>query len=216
MPMRKRKIFLPSILAISFLLVCILAIHACRKREEWPCADSPKHEIRVVEQSSGRPVEGASVYLVSKPQGSVPEAAYNLTTDQYGRAEWDCSWAITHVCSDAGDKYWDQCGSGYSIQDDFLIDGYYELKPKSWVRVNVVDAEPFNSDLQVAAFSDFDDSFEAEGLVPGGYYDILGVVGGVNSVLRFRCFDSDGEYISVNMTEVIVTPGDTSEYTYFY
>ncbi len=214
--MRKRKIFLPSLVAVSVLLVCILAIHACRKREEWPCANSQTHEIRVVEQSSGRPVEGANVYLVSKPNGSVPEAAYNLTSDKYGRVEGDCAWAATHICCDAGENYWDQCGSGYSIQDDFLIDGYYELKPKAWVRINVVDAQPENSDLQVAAFSDFDDSFEAEGLVPGGYYDVLGVVGGVNTVLRFRCFDSDGDYISVNMMEVMSAPGDTAEYTYYY
>lgn len=214
--MRKRNIFLPSVVAVSILLVCVLAIHACRKRDDWPCNDSQVNELRVVEQSSGRPVEGANVYLVSKPNGSVPEAAYNLTTDKYGRVEWDCSWAITHVCSDAGESYWDQCGSGYSIQDDFIVDGYYELKPKAWVHINVVDAEPLNSDLQVAAFSDFDDSFDAEGLVPGGYYDVLGVVGGVNSVLRFRCFDSDGDYVSVNILEVIASPGDTAEYTYYY
>jgi hypothetical protein len=40
--------------------------------------------MRVVEQASGRPVAGAKVFLVSKPNGSMPEAAYNLTTDQYG------------------------------------------------------------------------------------------------------------------------------------
>jgi hypothetical protein len=214
--MRKRNIFLPSLFAVGILLVCIVSIHACRRREDWPCEESRTNELRVVEQATGRPVEGASVYLVSKPNGSMPEAAYNETTDQYGRVEWECSHAITHICVDAGDGYWDQCGSGYSIQDDFLVDGYYELKPKAWVHVNVVDSFPYSNDLQVAAFTDFDDSFEAEGLVPGGYYDVLGVVGGVNSILRIRCFDSDGDYISSNMMEVFAAPGDTTEYTYFY
>lgn len=214
--MRKRNIFLPSLFAVSILLVCILTIHACSKRENWPCQESETHELRVVEQSTGRPVEGASVYLVSKPNGSVPEAAYNLTTDHYGRVEWDCSRAITHICADAGESYWDQCGSGYSTQDDFLVDGYYELRPKAWVHFNLVDSVPYNGNLQVAAFTDFDDSFEAEGLVPNGYYDVLGVVGGVNSILRIRCFDSDGDYVSGDMMEVFAAPGDTTEYTYFY
>jgi hypothetical protein len=75
---------------------------------------------------------------------------------------------------------------------------------------------PYNGNLQVAAFTDFDDSFEAEGLVPNGYYDVLGVVGGVNSILRIRCFDSDGDYVSGDMMEVFAAPGDTTEYTYFY
>lgn len=216
MSMKKRKIFLPSLTALCILLACILAIHACRKKEEWPCAESQTHELRVVEQSTGRPIEGATVYLVSKPNGSVPEAAYNVITDQYGRVEWDCSWAVTHLCCEAGERYWDQCGSGYSIQDDFLNDGYYELKPKAWVKINVVDTVPHNPELQVIAFSDFDDSFQAEGLVPGGYYDVLGVVGGVNSIIRLRCFASDGDYVSGQMMEVTALPGDTVEYTHFY
>jgi hypothetical protein len=214
--MRKRNIFFPSLAAIFILLVCIVTVHACRKRVEWACSESRIREIRVVEQSTGRPIEGATVYLVSKPNGSVPEAAYNLTTDQYGRIEWECSWAITHLCSEAGEKYWDQCGSGYAIQDDFLADGYYELKPRAWVRINMVDTVPLSSHLQLAAFSDYDDSFDAEGLVPGGYYDVLGVVGGVNSTLRIRCFDADGDYVSGSMMEVFAAPGDTTEYTYFY
>ena len=214
--MRKRNIFLPSLMAISILMVCILTIHACHKREEWACADSRTRELRVVEQSTGRPVEGAIVYLMSKPKGSFPEAAYNLTTDQYGRIEWDCSWAITHVCTEAGDGYWDRCGSGYAVQDDFLDDGYYELKPKAWVRINLVDTLPLNEQIQVTAFSDYEDTWEAEGLVPGGYYDVLGIVGGVNSVVRIRAFDSDGDYVSGEMLEVFAAPGDTTEYTYYY
>jgi hypothetical protein len=90
------------------------------------------------------------------------------------------------------------------------------LKPKAWLHINLVDSLPYNHNLQVAAFTDFDDSFEAEGLVPGGYYDVLGVVGGVNSILRIRCFDSDGDYVSGDMMEVFVALGDTTEYTYFY
>ena len=214
--MRKRKIFLPGLAAVIILLVCIFTIHACRRREEWSCNESQLLAIRVVEQATGRPVAGARVYLVSKPNGSVPESAYNLTTDQYGRVEWDCSWAITHVCAEAGDAYWDECGSGYSIQDDFLSDDYYELRPKAWVRINLVDTMPYNPQIQVAAFTDFDDSFEAEGLVPQGYYDILGVVGGVNSMLKIRMFDADGDYISGDVVEIHAAAGDTAECTYFY
>jgi hypothetical protein len=75
---------------------------------------------------------------------------------------------------------------------------------------------PYNEDFQVTAFTDFGDSFEADGLVPNGYFDVLGVVGGINAVVRMRCFDSDGDYVSGEMLEVLVAPGDTAEYTYFY
>jgi hypothetical protein len=214
--MKKRKIFLPGLAAVIILLVCIVTIHACRKREEWSCNESRTLAMRVVEQATWRPVVGAKVYLVSKPNGSVPESAYNLTTDQYGRFEWDCSWAITHVCVEAGDAYWDECGSGYSIQDDFLSDDYYELRPKAWVRINFVDTLPYNPHLHVVAFSDFDDSFEAEGLVPQGYFDIMGIVGGVNSLLKIRSFNADGDYISSDVVEINAAAGDTAEYTYFY
>jgi hypothetical protein len=212
--MRKRKIFLPGLVAVCILLMCILTVHACRKQRDWSCGNEALTEMRVVEQSTGIPVEGAIAYLVSKPNGSVPIAAYNRSTDQYGRVEWDCSWAITHVCVEAGDAYWDQCGSGYSIQDDFLQDAYYELKPKSWVRMNLIDTLPSNPELRVVAFSDYDDSFEAEGLVPGGYTDVLGIVGGTHTSIRIRMFDVSGEYISSDIIEVNVSPGDTTEYTY--
>jgi hypothetical protein len=97
-----------------------------------------------------------------------------------------------------------------------LADDYYELRPKAWVRINLVDTMPYNPQIQVAAFSDFDDSFEAEGLVPEGYYDILGVVGGVNSTLKIRTFDADGDYISADVVEIHAAAGDTAECTYFY
>jgi hypothetical protein len=214
--MRKRRIFFPSAVAIIILLVCVMVVNACRKRRDWSCNEEPTHCLRVVEQATGRPVEGASVYLVSKTNSSVPVAAYNLTTDVYGRVEWDCAWAITHVCAEAGDGYWDACGSGYSIQDDFLADNYYELKPKAWVQVNVVDTIPLNPELRIIAFSDYTDTFQSEGLIPGGYYGILGVVGGVNSTLRMKRFDYSGNYISGELLEVIAAPGDTVEVTYSY
>ena len=214
--MKKRRIFIPGISALLILLVCIASIHACRKRVHWACNESQSHCLRVVEQATGRPVEGAMVYLVSKTSSSVPEAAYNLTTDKYGMVEWDCSWAITDVCVEAGDGYWDQCGSGYSINDDFLADDYYELRPKAWVRLNIIDTLPLNSQWQVVAFSDFDDSYEAEGVVPGGYHDVLGLIGGVNSSLRIKRFDYSGNYISGELLELNVSPGDTTEITYCY
>ncbi len=213
--MKKRRIFLPGIAAILVLLFCVAAIHACR-RDKWPCGEEQAHVLSVVEQATGRPVEGAQVYLVSKTMSSVPEAAYNMTTDKYGKVEWDCSWAITDVCVEAGDRYWDVCGSGYSLRDDFLSDNYYELRPKAWVRINLVDTLPLNTQCQVIAFSDFDDSYDAEGLVPGGYYDVLGVVGGVNSTLRIKRFDTSGNYVTGEILEVNVAPGETAEMTYFY
>jgi len=214
--MRKRRIFLPGIVAIGALLSSIVAIHACRKKEDWPCEGSQDQSLQVVEQFTGRSVEGATAFLVSKPNGSVPEGAYNLTTDSYGRITWNCSWGVTHVCVEAGEAYWDVCGSGYSLQDDFLADGYYELKPKAWVHINFVDTLPLNPEIKVAAFTEYDDSYEAEGLIPGGFYDILGVVGSVHSAVRFRRFDIDGDYITGDLVEMNVPAGDTSEYTYKY
>jgi hypothetical protein len=214
--MKKRRIFIPSIVAVTFLFLCIAAIHACRRRDEWPCDEEKTHGLSVVEQATGRPVEGAQVYLVSKTESSVPEAAYNLTTDKYGKVEWDCGWAITDVCVEAGEGYWDACGSGYSLRDDFLADNYYELRPKAWVRINLVDTLPFDTQCQVVAFSEFDDSYDSEGLVPGGYYDVLGVTGGVNSTLRVKRFDTMGNYLSSELLEVNVAPGETAEMTYFY
>jgi hypothetical protein len=77
-----------------------------------------------------------------------------------------------------------------------------------------VDTVPLNPEVKVAAFTEYDDSYEAEGLIPGGYFDILGVVGSVNSPVRFRRFDLDGDYITSELVELHVPAGDTSEYTY--
>jgi hypothetical protein len=68
----------------------------------------------------------------------------------------------------------------------------------------------------VVAFSDFNDTFEADGLVPGGYYAHLGVVGGVNAILRVKRFTSGDEFISTDLLEVMVNPQDTLELTYRY
>lgn len=214
--MKRVKVFRPGIIAVVILVSTLLSMHACRKRESWPCDDEQEHCLRVVEQATGRPVEGATVYLMSKTVNSVPEAAYNLTTDKFGKVEWECSWAITDVCAEAGERYWDVCGQGYSINDQFLNDDYYELRPKAWVRVNVVDTFPLQPEIQVIAFTDYDDSYESVGIVPQGYFDVLGVVGGIHSMVRFKRFDLNSNFITGDFLEVNVTPGDTLELTYYH
>jgi len=215
--MMKNKHFIrPGAMAGAILTITIIGMHACRGTEEWPCDEGQVKCLRVVELSSGIPVHDAKVYLTSKTVNSVPEAGYNLNTDVYGKAEWPCDWAVTDVCVEAGEQYWDVCGSGYTLQDDFLSDGYYELRPKAWVKIHLVDTVPLNPELRVVAFSDFNDTYEADGLVPSGYYAHLGVVGGVNAILRVKRFASGDEFISTDLLEVLVHPQDTLELTYRY
>lgn len=214
--MKQKHFIRPGIIAAATLGITILGIHACSKNDDWPCNEGRVKCLRVVEQSTGVPVVGAQVFLVQKTMNSVPQAAYNLVTDNYGNVEWDCSWAITDVCAEAGDGYWDACGSGYALNDDFLADGYYELRPKAFVRMNLIDTLPLNPELRVVAFSDYGDTYESEGLVPQGYYGHLGVVGGVNSILRVKRFANGDDFISSDMLEVQVPPGDTLELTYSY
>ena len=214
--MKQKHFIRPGLVAAALLGATILGIHACGKREDWPCNEGRVKCLRVVEQSTGVPVEGAQVFLVQKNLTSVPEAGYNLVTDSYGNVEWDCSWAITDVCVEAGESYWDACGSGYTLNDDFLADGYYELRPKAFVRMNLIDTLPLNPELRVVAFSDYGDTYEAEGLVPSGYFAHIGVVGGVNSILRVKRFAHSDDFISSEALEVLVAPGDTIELNYFY
>ena len=214
--MKNKHVIRPGVAAIGILAATILGMHACGKREEWPCDEGSVKCLRVVEQSSGIPVQNAMVYLTSKSVNSIPEAGYNLKTDRYGKVEWPCDWAITDVCSEAGDAYWDACGSGYTLQDDFLSDGYYELRPKAWVKIHLVDTLPLNPELRVVAFSDFNDTYEVEGSVPGGYFAHLGVIGGVNSVLRVKRFTNGDDYVSTDLMEVLVYPQDTLDLIYRY
>jgi len=214
--MKQKHFIRPGIVAAALLGATIMCIHACGKQEEWPCNEGRVKCLRVVEQSTGVPVVGAHVFLVQKTMSSVPEAGYNLVTDNYGNVEWDCSWAITDACVEAGEGYWDACGSGYTINDDFLADGYYELRPKAFVLVNIIDTLPLNPELRVVAFSDYGDTYEADGLVPQGYFAHLGVVGGLNSILRVKRFSHGDDFISSDVLEVHVPPNDTLEITYRY
>jgi len=214
--MKNKHVIRPGVIAAGILALTILGMHACRNREDWPCDEGESKCLRVVEAVSGIPVENAQVYLVSKPVNSVPQAGYNLTTDQYGMVKWSCDWAITDVCVEAGDAYWDACGSGYTVQDNFLSDGYYELNPKAWVKIHLVDTFPLNPELRVVAFSDFNDTYEAEGAVPGGYYAHLGVIGGVNTVLRVKRFTNGDDYVSSELMEVLVHSQDILNLIYRY
>jgi hypothetical protein len=45
---------------------------------------------------------------------------------------------------------------------------------------------------------------------------VLGLIGGVNSSLRIKRFDYSGNYISGELLELNVSPGDTTEITYSY
>lgn len=214
--MNQKHIIRPGIIAAAILGVTIIGIHACRRQEAWPCDNGRVKCLKVVEQQTGLAVPGARVFLVSKTSSSVPEAAYNLTTDVFGKVEWDCQWAVTDVCVEPGENYWDECGSGYTLNDDFLADGYYEVRPKAWVRINLIDTLPLNPELRVVAFSDFSDTYETEGLVPGGYFGHLGVVGGVPSILRIKHYMNGDDYVNSTMLELTVPPRDTVELNYTY
>ena len=98
-----------------------------------------------------------------------------------------------------------------------MADRVFELLPKSWIKFSVIDVEPYNPEISIFVRSSRDDTHYVEEIYEHGYFDYLGVVGNSTEPLRLNKYlaTNDTPYYSEDLT-IVVSPGDTLEYNYFY
>ncbi len=208
-------------IALSMLLSGCDGDGIFNHKEEWPCNEGNTKCMQFVEYGTLDPIPGATVYLFSYENNSdTPSNIEIKTSDANGNVEWPCELAVSGYCAEA-DGCWDDCGYGYSMNMTWVADGIYELLPKAWMKVTVIDDEPLNPEHYVRV------SYIRGGSLPdvvgNGFTEIRQCIGNRHDFLNFyvsEWIDEEGSgyYTTVykDSLDVLVSPLDTLEYTYHY
>jgi hypothetical protein len=189
------------------------------KKDDWPCDEGDTKTMQFVQYGTLAPIEGATVYLFSYENNSdTPSNIEIKTSDANGNVEWPCELAVSGYCAEA-DGCWDDCGYGYSMNKTWVADGIYELLPKAWVKVTVIDDVPLNPEHHVLV-EPIRGYANGEVMV-SGFTEVIECVGNRNDFLYFFVCEWTGQANEVSIIytdslDVLVSPLDTLEYTYHY
>ncbi len=219
----KKNNFLLAIPPVGLALI----LYSCdddglfNRKEEWPCDDGATKCMQFVEYGTLSPIEGATVYLFSYENNSdTPSNVEIKTSDANGYVDWPCELAVSGYCAES-EGCWDDCGYGYSMNMTWVADGIYELLPKAWVKVTVIDDEPLNPE-QYVLVEPIRGSSNPEVMV-SGFTEVMQCVGNRHDFLNFYVSEwideEEGGYYSIvykDSLDVLVSPLDTLEYTYHY
>jgi hypothetical protein len=216
MPMPQKNIVLLVIL-VTFLTGC-KGDGLFGDKKEWPCDKGQIKNMQFVQYGTLAPIEGAQVYLYSYAGSEETPSQIQLrTSDVNGRIEWPCEYAVTEICAEAEDC-WDECGYGYDMNMTWVADGVYEMLPKAWAIITVVDDEPLNPDQLVFI------GYVYGGSLPdplwNGHTVIRECVGNRQDVLKFYVKEwiEEDYYNTIYQSsiDVLVQPLDTLTYVFHY
>jgi hypothetical protein len=194
-----------------FLLFTCASLFSC---EDDPC-DKPEPHMYFYDLNTRNPVEGVDVNIISYV-GNGDRVVEKSVTDGNGYVEWSCVLSAEAI-SGCKEGYWDACEVSSGLKEVGIVNHIYEMQPKAWVKLHIVDAEPFETNTYVQFRS-------SRGNVSGvldwsehEYYMIMAVVGNSTEPLFANKYHSGEEAPFLNEELIIVaSPGDTLEYTYIF
>lgn len=193
---------------------CIFIVFVSCNSEELCDSETVLH-MYFYDLNTQNPVDGAQVNLIQY-QGNGSQVVQQTVSNENGLVSWSCVLGINGICG-SKEGYWDYCGSGHSLKDDKIKDHCYEMQPKAWVKLHVMDVEPYNSDVSLQWHSSHGDVSGILESGPHDYFMIMAVVGNSTEPMRVSKYYSSDEtpFISEDVN-VVVAPNDTLDYTYNY
>jgi|GEM_PF-1872140 len=182
--------------------------------EDDPC-EEPEPHMYFYDLNTRNPVEGVDVNIISYV-GNGDRVVEKAITDANGYVEWSCVLSAEGI-SGCKEGYWDACETSSDLREVGVVNHIYEMLPKAWIYLQVIDVEPYDSDIRVLVRSSHGDTNGVLGLLEHGYFDILPVVGNSTEPLYFSKYYS-GENVPFVREEltIVASAGDTLDYTYYY
>jgi len=174
--------------------------------------------MRIVQYGTYIPIEGATVYHNYGGCGGFGQvnSVYTLidveVTDSTGYVQWDKDAGVTDICAEA-EGYYGSCGYGTQLNMPKVKDGLYRLTSNAWIKFNIVDDVPYNSDTKIYVSTPWDSDFDL--LVIS--FRLLPYAGFRNDSLFVakRSILTDS-LISIETVYPYVSAFDTLDYIYHY